>query len=554
MNNPISNQSNAPECESSERNLSKFIRVIAWFLVLWTGVLALWLYLYSIRHGGAPCWDEFERCAWASHIWYGIRHFDLFHLWKHTNAQMVWPPLHSWVTGILFTVFGPSLATGRLFSLLAFWGSGFLIFYWFVRRRDLVSCLGGVAAWSLYTTAPIVVQQAVGIMSEGVGLFIALLVLVSLPRSEDEKPSRWAWSGLFLGLFFLYKYNYAFLIYAGILVSRYFQNGASFLNMVRKTNLYLFGIPVLVMILWFIPHFEQKWQNLLDFAFNNPSAYQPLGFSSLFYYPQVIPKAFFAIPWMSVGALALIFVALPLGWRLTLRNPAIACCIVHFAAVTIHPMKMERFQFITMGLFFIAAGESLRTILLILPNRKKPMPLALGIPISLLILVPTVLYQCDFFRREQLSQVNVNIAPIQMAADRMKSEDRAALLITHDNASPPAATFYFMTGLDMLQRDLRDNVSHWHHLFLFQPRDAVLALSEEERIRRFRHELYVTRSNKIVVIETTNPLSSPIFPTVFAGVQEYIDTIPLLTEWQLVAERYFPRAQANVRIYVMKQG
>jgi hypothetical protein len=554
MNDPIYNQTNSTDFGAAPRGLRYFWYTVVWFLILWTGALTLWLYAYSIRHGGAPCWDEFERCAWASHIWHGIRHFDLFHLWKNTNAQMVWPPLHSWMTGVLFVIFGPSLASARLLSLLAFWGSGLLIVYWFVRRRDYASCLGGAAAWSLFASAPIVVQQAVGVMSEGVGLFLALLVLASLPQAEDAKPSRWAWSGFLLGLFFYYKYNYAFLIYAGLGITRYFQRGASLRSMFCKANYLLFGIPILGMILWFIPHFEQKWQNLVYFAFNNPAAYQPLGFASFLYYPQVIPKAFFAAPWLAVASLALVFIATPLGWRLTLRNPVISCCIIHFIAVSVHPMKMERFQFITMGLFFIAAGEAVRTLAQSWFSRNLRIQDALNVVAALIILLPAVAYQSDFFRREQAAQTDVYAAPLRTAADWMKKEDRAALLITHDIANPPAATFYFTTSLDLLQRDLRTDASHWHHLFLFQPKDAVQAYTGEERIRHLRHELFVTRSNKIVVVETTNPQSSSTFPVVFAGVQEYINTVPLLPEWQLVFERNFPRAQANVRIYAMTQG
>lgn len=554
MNDPIINREDASESGAASCGLNYFWRAIVWFLILWTGALTLWLYVYSVRRGGAPCWDEFERCAWASQIWYGIRHFDLYHLWKSTNAQMVWPPLHSWMAGILFAVYEPSLASARLLSLLAFWGSGLLIVYWFVRRWDAASCLGAAAAWALFASAPIVVQQAVGVMSEGVGLFLALLILASLPQTEDVKSSRWALSGFLLGLFFFYKYNYAFLLYTGLGITRYFQRGASLRAMLCRANLLLFGIPILGMILWFVPDFGDKWDNLVYFAVNNPNAYQPMGFASFLYYPQAIPKAFFAAPGLAVLSLALVFIAAPLGWRLSLRNPIISCCLVNFIAVCVHPMKMERFQFITMGLFFIAAGEAARTLADYGFSRHTRFQNVLSAALALVILIPAASYQSDFFRREQTAQTDVYATPLRTAADRMKKEDRAALLITHDLANPPAATFYFSTTLDLLQRDLRTDASHWHHLFLFAPKNVVQGYSQEERIRHLRHELFVTRSNKIVVVETTNPQSSPIFSTTFAGVQEYINTIPLLPEWQLVFERNFPRAKANVRVYTMTQG
>ncbi|MGC9328630.1 MAG: ArnT family glycosyltransferase [Candidatus Hinthialibacter sp.] len=542
--------------DSAQETAIGFTPIIAMVLALWTLTLSLWLYIYSVRHGGTPCWDGFERCAWASHIWYDIRHFDLYHLWKHINAQMVWPPLHSLITGLAFVGLGPSLATARLLSLAAFGGSGALIVYGFARRRDWHSCLGAALAWSLFTTSPIVVQQAVGIMSEGIGFFITLLILVTLPSSSGANTKRWGWSGLGLALFFLYKYNYAFLTYGGLLIARYFQAGASIRNMANKNNALLFGIPILVLGLWFIPDFQNKWDNLIYFIVNNPSAHQPWNFSTLFYYPQVIPRAFFAAPWISVLCLALVFIASPFSKRLSLQNPLVACCIVHFVAVAIHPMKMERFQFITMGLFFIMTGEAARTLsshFFTHWEKRKPrvgsFKFAILTILIGLILLSSIEFQCNLYRREQLPQQNVYRAPITAVLDRLYEKDRTALLITHDQANPPAVTFYFMTGLDVLQRNVRDNISHWNHIFLFQSKDDVLALSEEERLRKLEYELYINRSNKIVIIESTAPWTIGVFPAIFAGVQEYIQLVPKIPHYQMMFEREFSRSNIRVRIY-----
>lgn len=523
------------------------------FFACWTLVLCIWLYVNSIRQGGVPCWDEFERCAWASHIWYDIRHLDFFHFWKHSNVQVVWPPLHSWMTGALFALFDPSLASGRLLSLAAFWGSGWLMWYWFARRNTPASWLGGAVAWCLYTTSPIAIQQAVGIMSEGAGLFLTLLILTLLPEKDGEPSSRWTWTGWLLGFFFLYKYNYAFLTYAGLFISRYFQAGASLRGMLNKNNLRLFGLPVLLMVLWFIPNAQLKWNNLIYFAVNNPAAHQPWGMSTLFYYPQVIPGAFFAHPWLCIPCLALVFIAAPLGWRVSLRNPALACCIVHFLAVSLHPMKMARFQFITMGLFFIVTGEALRAVLAYCPVPRKPVyRTALAATLMAALLFPTIGYQAEEFCHAKLPQQNPYAAPLLAVADRAERSDRSALFITHDLANPPASTFYLMTGKDLLQRDLRTNIGRWYHPFLFLSKAEVENLSLEERIARLRHELFISKSNKIVVIEAVNPDTIGVFPTVFSGVQEYIHTIPHLPEWDMKFQRHFPASQMNVRIYTQK--
>ncbi len=525
-----------------------FVQVLGWFLAIWTIVLSLWLYLYSVRHGGIPCWDGFERCAWGAHIWRDIQHLDFYHLWVHSNAQVVWPPLHSWLIGLSFSFFGPSLAAARVISLMAFFASGIMTFCWFLRRRDVYSWIGGTIAWALFATAPIVIQQAVGIMSEGVGLFFTLLVLFSLPQNDDAKASRWAWSGLILGSFFLYKYNYAFLTYSGILVAQYFQAKCSLRRMIRINNLLLFGLPVLLMVLWFLVDSKTKWENLMYFVVNNPAAHHPWGFSTLFYYPQVIPGSFFVIPWLCVLCLALVFLALPFGRKLTLSSPVTACCLVHFAAVTLHPMKIERFQFITMGLFFIMAGEAVVVLCTLFLQKRKLLWKRLSLVGVVCLLAFIINYQTTKFRQPQLHQQNVYIAPLMAVADNMADADSMAIFITHEQDCPPAATFYLMTGKDTLQRDLYTNQSHWNYLFLFQPHETVLALSEEERLRHLNYELYLNKSNKIVIIESTEPSGIAIFPTVFAGVQEYIKLIPKLEKYHQVFERTFHKAKARVRI------
>ncbi len=524
------------------------IQVLGWFLAIWTIVLSLWLYLYSVRHGGVPCWDGFERCAWGAHIWRDIQHLDFYHLWVHTNAQVVWPPLHSWLIGLSFSFFGPSLAAARVISLLAFFASGIMIFCLFLRRRDSYSWVGGVIAWALFATAPIVIQQAVGIMSEGVGLFFTLLVLFSLPQNDDAKASRWVWSGLILGAFFLYKYNYAFLTYAGILAARYFQAKCSLRRMIRMNNLLLFGLPVLMMVLWFLVDSQTKWDNLMYFVVNNTAVHHPWGFSTLFYYPQVIPDAFFAIPWMSVICLALVFIVLPFGRKLNLSSPVTACCLVHFAAVALHPMKIERFQFITMGLFFIMTGEAVVVLCALFLKRWNRILTQIVYVGVVCLLALCVNYQTSKYRQPQLHQQNVYIAPLLAVADRLTDADSMAMFITHEQDCPPAATFYLMTGKDILQRDVIKNKSNWNHLFLLQPHEPVLALSVEERLRHLNYQLYLNKSNKIVIIESTEPSSVAIFPTVFAGIQEYIKLIPQLEKYHQVFDRTFPQAKARVRI------
>ncbi len=525
-------------------------RILGWALVFWSVILTLWLYVYSVRHGGVPCWDEYERCAWASHIWYDLRHFDLMHFWKHTNAQVVWPFLHSWLTGALFVLFKPSLASARLLSLGAHLGIALMILAWFIRRKSPWAWPGAVTAWALYTTSPIAVQHAVSMMSEMFGLFLVLAALVTIPSDPKAKWTRWLLPGTLLALIFFYKYNYAFLTAAGLLVNRYARGGYELRGLFQRSNLVLFGVPVVLVGLWFIPEFSQKWANLIYFAVNNPAAYMPWGLSSLLYYPQVIPKAYFAVPWMAVGALALVFIAGPLTGRLSLRNPIMAVCLVHFLAAVYHPFKMERFQFIPMGLFFILTGEAVRALFYRAYGRFPKSANAVNGAVIVTLVLACVQYQSGFYRQAQVNQQNVYETPIREVIDRFQPADRIAFFITHDLSSPPAVTFYMISSLDRLQRDWHKAVTYWNHLFLFRPGESVRSLLMEERFKILRHELYVTQSNKIVMLESTAPWEVVNFEAVFGGVHEFCKLVPFLDEFKLEYERFFPQARARLRIFV----
>jgi len=72
----------------------------------------------------------------------------------------------------------------------------------------------------------------------------------------------------------------------------------------------------------------------------------------------------------------------------------------------------------------------------------------------------------------------------------------------------------------------------------------------EEQFKILRHELYVTQSNKIVMLESTAPWEIVNFEAVFGGVHEFCKLVPFLEEYKLEYERFFPQARARLRIFV----
>jgi len=537
-----------------DRDRGSFSRLaLGCFLGLWTLVLTVWLYWYSARNGGLPEWDGFERVASAARIWYDLRHFDFAHFWLHTNGQAVWPFLHSWITGALFVLFGPSFATAALLSLFAYWGAACLIVWLLLREQSPFAPVGAAASWGLFTTSPLVLQNSVTIMTELFGLFLVLAIIACLPREKDERPARFVPSGILLALLFLFKYNFAGLTWAALLIHRLAVARYSFWKAVNRSNAILFGIPILCLALWFIPDTAHKWKNFWGFAFNNPQVYMPFGLESLMYYPQRIPGIYYALPCLFTAGVTLMLIESPLSKKLRLTNPIFTCFLVHFLAAEIHPMKMDRFQFIAVGLFFVLSGQVLEeTLSRIFSAVRVPTHVAAWAG-CLLILLPAAGYTADRCHEPQIRQENPYITPLQAIMDRVDRSDRTALFLAYDSIPPPSVFYYYITRFDQLEYDVRTGEHRWFLTFLFRTRESVMSLTPGERIQELRRVLDSRKTTQVVIVECIEPLSGPAYDQAYGGVAEMAKLVPLLDEYELTYEEEFPWTHTRVRVFTLRK-
>ncbi|MFB3785374.1 MAG: ArnT family glycosyltransferase [bacterium] len=527
--------------------------VLGCFLGLWTLVLTVWLYWYSARYGGLPEWDGFERVSSAARIWYDIRHLDFAHFWLHTNSLAVWPFLHSWITGILFVLFRPSFATAALVSLFAFWGTACLTVWLLLRERRPFAPAGAAAAWGLFTTSPIVLQNSVTIMTELSGLFLVLAIITCLPREKDERPGWFIPSGILLALLFMFKYNFAGLTWAALLVHRSARARFSLRKAASCGNLILFGIPIFGLALWFIPDTAHKWKNFWDFAFNNPQVYTPFGLASLLYYPQHIPEVYFALPFLFTAGVTLMLIEFPVSVKLRLTNPVFACFLVHFLAAEIHPMKMDRFQFIAVGLFFVLSGQVLDEVLTRIFTSMRIKSTAAAWTGCLLILLPAVDYGADRCHEPQIRQENSFITPLEAILDRVDPSGRTALFLAYDSIPPPSIFYYYITRFDQLEYDVRTGEHRWNLVFLFRSRESVTSLSPEERIKELRRVLEGRKVTQIAIVDCLEPLSGPAYEQAYGGVAEMAKLVPQLEECELNYEEEFHWTHTRVRIFTLRE-
>jgi 4-amino-4-deoxy-L-arabinose transferase-like glycosyltransferase len=544
-------------------NGSQLFKFFLFFLVAWTLVLSVWLYTYSIREGGLPCWDGFDRCAWGASLMTALQDGDFYVFWNYTNQQVVWPFLHSWITMAVFMVFGPTLPAARLIALGSYFGASCLILYWFVRAQKLETAqenahplyfaVGAMVSWALFTTSPVVAAHAASIMSELPGFFLVMAALCALPKDENEPLWRTILAGFFLGLLFYYKYNFAVLTFVGVGLARFAKHRWAIPRLFQKQDLVLFGVPMVMLAAWLLPFMWAKLYGLLGFVVNNPEARMPFSILSLLYYPQLAPAEYFSHPFICLLLLAPIILTLIFSRRLDLSNPIIACFLIHFAAAFIHPMKDVRFIFIPMGLFYLIVGESFAGMLQQWDVTQKKDRKWAVISATILLLIGVFLFQTNFNRKNHASRYQDYLAPIHAFLDHVTVDDHIALLVSHDLVNPPAISFHLVKGLNTQQNPLDDLPWRWRHLYLFEKGEPVRAIPEEERFKNLRHEFYSGKTDTVVTLQSTAPWKIARFDDLFGGAHEYANLVPYMGEFELVFERTFFKTDALLRVYRLKQ-
>lgn len=530
-------------------------RVVWAMAALWTGLLLLWIYRYSITDGGMACWDGFDRCSKAATLWVTLQAGDWGLFWEYTHHQTVWPFLHAWITAALFYVFGPDLHVARLVAWASYGLIAWMMLGWFQdsgKQNLPIAALGGLIAWALFTTTANPIEHASSVMSEIPGLALVMLTLIALPKSSENHPTRLVFSAFCLGLIFYYKYNYAALTFIGIACARFAAAGFNPKAAFTRDNAILFGVPLGMFVLWLLPNFMHKWAGLTYFAVNNPEARTPLSLDFFLVYPRLIPETYFAHPWLAAITLALVVQAIPFTPRLRLGNPVVTCFLIHTLAAVIHPMKDIRFMFIPMGLFYILVGMACVGTMERFAFARSTTRWAPAAVCTLLAVAAAMVTHLDLHHRAHVTHDRNYLAPVHTLINQLAPEDRPALLLAHDHVTPPVMDYYLTRETTLLRNPMNGEPFRWSHLFMFQKGEAVRALPEDQRFAQLRHELYLAQANTIVTLQSTQPWQVNNFENLYAGVHEYANLPPYMGEFELQYEKYFPALEALLRIYRLR--
>jgi 4-amino-4-deoxy-L-arabinose transferase-like glycosyltransferase len=155
-------------------------------------------------------WDAARHTLAALDLFDELRRFHVFAAFGTVLSQHWWPPLHAVVLAPLFALFGVSLSTATLPSLLAHLGAALCCALLAARLAPSLSPVAALAAGALFVRAPHVLEVSAWAMLESLGAFLTLLAWLLFARRESPRSRAAAYAAT--AALFLLKYLYGLFV------------------------------------------------------------------------------------------------------------------------------------------------------------------------------------------------------------------------------------------------------------------------------------------------------------------------------------------------------
>lgn len=271
--------------------------------------------------------EEAQHGLYAFWISQDLKTFDLHAFWYDTSRQMAWPFLHSWLLGVFFWVFGASYITARLFSLIVFVCSVFLMYLLTMHYCEKAGNKPAIAAALLALCSPLLIRFATLNMLEGLGalLFLAAAYIYMICE-EHAITLEYVILAFLIGISLYTNYIVAYVMVVAFMLATLFKVGPLSVNAYKlqkkgegaalgfiwwayRKLIVLFVLLSLVG-LWFSFNFGRKILIFSNMLFKYSTGEKLYGLlPNLLYYPQAIIQQVTFSPWL--GLLALISLFLP---------------------------------------------------------------------------------------------------------------------------------------------------------------------------------------------------------------------------------------------------
>ena len=175
---------------------------------------AAWVGATVLRAKTAMRWDPSQHSMWGWAIWSDITTGNWLTFLYDSYRQVYWPPLHSWAMAAAMLVFGPSIFTVGLVSLVAYVATGVLLAVLARRAQPGYGGLAAAVTLGLWLTAGNVVNRfATEAYTEMPAIAVTGVALLLLSRAfERGTRSAWLWAGGAAMATYLTKTDYGIIL------------------------------------------------------------------------------------------------------------------------------------------------------------------------------------------------------------------------------------------------------------------------------------------------------------------------------------------------------
>lgn len=149
--------------------------------------------------------DEADKANSALELTEAIQSGKAFDIYEAVVRQSFYPPLHSFILAPTYLLFGPSLSSSRIPSVLMYFLS-IGIFYFAISRHEKREGTGVLFASILFSLSPIFLLNSALCMLEPLGVLLTSFLLLILTHNVRAPH---IWLSLLSLLFFFGKYTFA---------------------------------------------------------------------------------------------------------------------------------------------------------------------------------------------------------------------------------------------------------------------------------------------------------------------------------------------------------
>lgn len=301
-------------------------------------------------------WDEGVFLRWISQMTAAIRHLDWSQIIDLSYRQFDYPPLQSWISGLILAPAGFTVDKARIVNFFWLIMTGILLL---PLEKELTKHLPSLAkrkfipaviANCLLFTSPLIIYLATVALKEIMAACLTTAVLLFYLRARRlQKNYLFLLTGSTIALLFLTKYQYSIFLTLGLFLEAAF----SWLTTDEKRNfllwhLLIFFPPAMTSSLWlFAPvnRFSYFLDRVLNSTFNYTGGLTDI-FTYLFFYPRGIVYLYSPAP--AVGILILTAICISFIWlRKTAIRTILVTFILTFVFLTAHTSNVQERYLVT---------------------------------------------------------------------------------------------------------------------------------------------------------------------------------------------------------------